>query len=113
MKRVIYKCLLPSTCETIQFLEHERLTFGHKFDNMIKACTFKQRDCLDSRYIVLAVMVASFSKTFFWVIADNSSKVIILLMEIASPLILPSMMRMPMVAIERLLWQGQILDLIW
>ena len=48
----------------IQFMEDERQTFGHKFDNMIKACTFKQRDCLDSRYIVLAVVVASFSKTF-------------------------------------------------
>ena len=30
--------------------EEEREAIGHDFGSMIKACTFKQRDCLNSRY---------------------------------------------------------------
>ena len=30
--------------------EEERQAIGHEFGNTIKACTFKQRDCLKSRY---------------------------------------------------------------
>ena len=36
-------------CEIMQLMDDERQAIGHEFSNMIKACTYKQRDCLNSR----------------------------------------------------------------
>lgn len=52
-----------SESNLMQLQSEERQAIGHDFSNMIKACTFKQRDCLNSRYpILVAEMVVHIVK---------------------------------------------------
>ena len=37
--------------------EKVRLSVGHQFSDMVKFCTFKGKDCLDERYVVLALLI--------------------------------------------------------